>query len=245
VTLAEIHGKLSSTASNASDVREDLLTSDIFGPARYLPADVFLVPFLREATDSDGMNLTATLTRPKVQLWPKLPCPSGGYIEPDVLITADDGEIVMVEAKYFSGLSGENQLEAEFQALDREGKRRGVGLAKRSLIYLTSDWVRPNAEIAAALGDLQEVERSRVFWLNWTAADRVAREALLRPVSQEQRLVLCDIRRLLKKKSLAAFAQLPEPEEFGVPFSFDALALHWPEFDLSPADIYQLKGGES
>ena len=37
MTIAEIHGKLSSSGSNISDRLEDLLTADVFGCLRYLP----------------------------------------------------------------------------------------------------------------------------------------------------------------------------------------------------------------
>jgi hypothetical protein len=42
--IVEIHGKINSTGSNLSDRLEDLLTSDIFGPLRYLPAKEALIP---------------------------------------------------------------------------------------------------------------------------------------------------------------------------------------------------------
>ena len=43
-TIAEIKGKISSTGSNLSDRLEDLLTSDVFGPLRYIPFDEGLLP---------------------------------------------------------------------------------------------------------------------------------------------------------------------------------------------------------
>lgn len=50
MTIAEIKGKISSTGSNLSDRLEDLLTSDVFGPLRYLPFDEGLLPILKSAT---------------------------------------------------------------------------------------------------------------------------------------------------------------------------------------------------
>jgi len=36
MSIAEIHGKISSLGSNISDKQEDLLTSDVFGTFKYL-----------------------------------------------------------------------------------------------------------------------------------------------------------------------------------------------------------------
>ena len=43
MTIAEIHGKISETGTNLSERMEDLLTSDIFGGMRYLPAQKALI----------------------------------------------------------------------------------------------------------------------------------------------------------------------------------------------------------
>jgi len=88
MTIAEIHGKISSGGGNLSDRLEDLLTSDVFGPLRYLPFTEGLLCVLGKArlyTDPDatfyakfGKNL---LNEPEVIFWPRT-----GRSEPDVLI---------------------------------------------------------------------------------------------------------------------------------------------------------------
>jgi len=48
MSIAEIHGKISSSGSNISDRLEDLLTADVFGTFKYLVDPTALINFLEK-----------------------------------------------------------------------------------------------------------------------------------------------------------------------------------------------------
>ena len=74
MSIAEIRGKISATGSNLSERMEDLLTSDILGCMRYLPAQKVLIPFLQRARSLYGNTLTipGEVLRVHYSFWPWL-----------------------------------------------------------------------------------------------------------------------------------------------------------------------------
>jgi hypothetical protein len=103
---AEIHGKIADDAHDVSERKEDILTSNVFGSFRYLPAGLALIPWLghAEACDAAHPLVAADVTDAEVFFWPKV-----GDREPDVLVLlkAPGGmvDLVVVECKYHSGKS--------------------------------------------------------------------------------------------------------------------------------------------
>jgi len=77
MTIAEIHGKISDAGSNLSERMEDLLTSDIFGCMRYLPADKALLPLLNTARSFHGksFNIQDKVIKTHYSFWPGLKSP--------------------------------------------------------------------------------------------------------------------------------------------------------------------------
>jgi len=216
MTIAEIHGKISS--GNLSDRLEDLLTSDVFGPLRYLPFTEGLLCVLGKAqlyTDPDttfyakfGKNL---LNEPKVIFWPRT-----GRSEPDALIEFDH-HLVMVEAKYLSGKSGDfdpenaetasyDQLAREFRdLLDYQGD-----FSDRTLIYLTAHSTLPEEDLDKSRRAMngeegEEKFRQNTYWLSWFEIRNAVEELLGEQKDQNKKLVLDDIKRLLHRKGFRKF----------------------------------------
>ncbi|MDA8014554.1 MAG: hypothetical protein MPK09_02945 [Gammaproteobacteria bacterium] len=214
MTIAEIHGKISGSGSNLSDRLEDLLTSDVFGPLRYLPfADGFQHIFREARLYSDPeKRLEVAKNTPEVCFWPKLP-----KSEPDVLIECGD-HLLLVEAKYLSGKSGEfdeddvetaksDQLAREFSDL----MTYCGAFSKRSLVYLTADRTMPKDSIVNSYNavceehpDYAKKYQQNTYWLSWFEVRRVI-ENLSKKQSGEKRLIFEDIGLLLRKKRFRGF----------------------------------------
>ena len=226
MTIAEIHGKISSSGSNISDRREDLLTSDVFGCLRYIPFDKGFQKILTQAQlyidqkkllgidNSDG-NVC-------VEFWPRLENNS----EPDVLIRKGD-HLIMIEVKYLSGKSGhyepnqdsEDSMEAassdQLARLFRGLMGNKGNYPRRSLIYLTAHRILPQNDIEAGCKELDELSddnrheyNDNVYWLSWFEVYKTV-DRLLDESSEIRdkywRIVLSDIKELLNRKSLRQF----------------------------------------
>ncbi len=230
MTIAEIYGKLSSSGSNISDRREDLLTADVFGCFRYIPFDKGLQKILTQAqryTDSEKLSIKSTNNDVKVHFWPRLENNS----EPDVLIRFGD-HLIIIEVKYLSGKSGhygvnqENEDDLEAASSDQlarlfQGLMSDKGnYPRRSLIYLTAHRNLPLIDIESgykALDNLSDINRytykNNVYWLSWFKVYKTV-SGLLKEESQLQdkywRIVLSDIQDLLNRKSLRQFEGFKE-----------------------------------
>ncbi|WML52376.1 hypothetical protein RCG17_23835 [Neobacillus sp. PS3-12] len=121
MTIAEVHGKLSSY-----EHMEDLLTSDVFSTFKYLDVGNGLIPFLKKATrfmDNAPPDFLEDIVEADYVFWPRTT-----YLnrEPDVLIilTKKDKSTIsiVIEAKYHSGKSnafrGEGSIDKENKPLD-------------------------------------------------------------------------------------------------------------------------------
>lgn len=220
MTIAEIHGKLSSSGSNISDRREDLLTADVFGCLRYLPFEKGFQKILTKARrcfiDGDIQRLCIKDTNRdgKVRFWPKLE-----KSEPDVLIE-HGAHLIMIEVKYLSGKSGDyksnhdnevnmepassDQLAREYQDL----KGYGGNYTERSLIYLTAHRSLPEEDVKAGYRELADSGcddyKDHVYWLSWYEVHKTV-SGLLKEENKYWRIVLCDIQRLLHRKGLRQF----------------------------------------
>ena len=225
MTIAEIHGKLSSSGSNISDRREDLLTADVFGCLRYIPFNKGLLNILNKAqryTGTESLCIKDSNDNVNVKFWPRLENNS----EPDVLIRFGD-HLIIIEVKYLSGKSGhyganqENEDNLEAASSDQlarlfQGLMSNKGnYPRRSLIYLTAHRNLPPNDIESgykALDSLSDSNRYtykyNVYWLSWFEVYKTV-SGLLKEESQIQdkywRIVLSDIQDLLNRKGLRQF----------------------------------------
>src|SRR5437016_3073480 len=118
--FAELQGKLGRDYSLAHDRAEDLLTSTVFQLLRYIPDKDGLLRLLRAARPLGGkpwnFDQSAQI---EVQLWPRL----GVGCCPDVLLSVKLAQrlaqVVLIEAKLFSGKTGRAIEEAPADNADK------------------------------------------------------------------------------------------------------------------------------
>ena len=172
MTIAEIHGKISDTSTNISERMEDLLTSNIFGCMRYLPPKKVLLPFLHTACSLYGNTFTIPegIVKIHYSFWPWLNLKSCIPCEPDLVLGLEtEGKhinLVAIEAKYYSGLSSEederlepnNQLARELDNLNIVTPRAlgwdpKLTIISRTLLYITKDMRIPDDDLSRSLNE--------------------------------------------------------------------------------------------
>ncbi|MBL7201607.1 MAG: hypothetical protein ISS56_15820 [Anaerolineae bacterium] len=237
MAIAENHGKLSDTGS------EDLLTADVFGAFRYLPAREGIIGFLRSLGGAaQAIPEPDDSAECVIHFWPLgLLCRR----EPDVLLELQvGGQLyhVAVEAKYYAGpgdreddeveYRGEvlrmgNQLGDESHDLSHgryqvyRGAWRGPELAlssppqHRLLLYLTAHIFPPEGELGRAVA-YDPTLRGRLFWGSWYDVYSYlesVRESLDRFPYNR---VLDDVLVLLRKKRFSLFEGITLPAGLAV-----------------------------
>ena len=181
---ALLNGKLARELENM----EDVLTSNVFGLTKYLPAKEALLPFLRQARDTIGDAPLSDISddaAAEYEFWPSWHEPGCVFCEPDLALRIDDKDatyLVGIEAKYRSGKSSfadpadvpsephsaNDQLAKEWQNLCRIAEREG---RKPVLVYLTADYGVPRQEILESQADL--MKSGCICWLSWRHLLRV------------------------------------------------------------------------
>ena len=257
MTVAEIRGKISEAGTNLSERMEDLLTSDIFGCMRYLPAKKALIPFLRTAYSLHGNTLTmpGEIVRVHYSFWPRLKLVGRRHCEPDVLLGLETKEnhvhLVLVEAKYYSGLSSEederpepnDQLARELDNLDAVscatlGWRTHLEIASRELLFVTQDMGIPRDLLIQSLAEYAH-KRKRdgdIFWTSWRFLPSILERSLEKESISENRAVLEDMLALLLRKELIMFGGVePIAEYFALPefYHFTSTKYSWPDISES------------
>jgi hypothetical protein len=226
MTIAELKGKISSSGSNITDRLEDLLTSDVFGPLRYLPAKDALIPVLKKAClfsdTKKNLPIEDSLKFQKMEFWPAL-----GKSEPDVLIEFDNAT-VLIEAKYLSGKSGSykeyedeeteyasanaDQLAREFKDLLKLNK---TSFSVYVIVYITGHRNLPFEDFANTQKALLKTDsklankfNKNAYWLSWFeihSAIKIELERLFKEKEQFKCAILSDIEELLFKKGFRIF----------------------------------------
>lgn len=226
MTIAEIHGKISPAGTNLSERMEDLLTSDVFGCMRYLPPQKALIPFLSAARSLHGNSLVIPdkTTATHYSFWPWLKLPGRIPCEPDVVVglEAEDSQVhlIMAEAKYYSGLSSEederiepnDQLARELDNLDALscaalGWKPNLDISTRALLFVTQDMGMPRDLLAQSLGEYRRKRRKEgdIFWVSWRALPSILEQSLKIESIPEHTAVLKDMLTLLLRKDLRMF----------------------------------------
>ena len=250
--MAEIHGKISETGTNLSERMEDLLTSDIFGCMRYLPPQKVLLPFLRRAHSFHGNTLTVLdkIIKVHYSFWPWLKLSGRIPCEPDVVLGLEtEGSqvhLVLVEAKYYSGLSSEEDERAEpNDQLARELDNLGVlscttlgwgthlEIASRALLFVTQDMGIPRDLLAKSLAEYARKRNKDgdIFWASWRFLPSILERNLEKESVPENRAVMADMLALLLRKGLIMFGGVePITECFASPefYHFTPTKYSWP-----------------
>ena len=234
MTIAEIHGKISETGTSLSERMEDLLTSDVFGSMRYIPADKALIPFLYTARSFRGNTFAIKdkINKVHYSFWPWLKSKGRKPCEPDVALglqTEDNCvHLVLVEAKYYSGLSSEedereepnDQLARELDNLDvvsgtTLGWKPQMDIATRTLLFVTQDMGMPHNLLAQSLAEYSR-KRNRhgdIFWTSWRALPSILEQSLERESIPENTAILEDMLSLLLRKGLVMFQGIDHVNE--------------------------------
>lgn len=230
MTIAEVHGKLANVEN-----KEDLLTSDVFSAFRYLPVNLGLIPFLKQmvngTTGKRIGNLFSDCLTADYVFWPKT---SFFKREPDLLILigrkVKTPIAVLIEAKYHSGkhdafrkksketlkIYDGDQLAEQYAELNKrniylDGVGRELLLAADPLIqlFVTAHEAIPLEMIGESRGKLAQegaFTGQNMYWINWQAAYDAATDTLTTQIlSDYQRFVLEDLKKLLEWKGLVSF----------------------------------------
>ena len=266
MTIAEIRGKISSTGSNLSERMEDLLTSDVLGCMRYLPVQKALIPFLRMARSYRGDVVTTPekVVRVHYSFWPRIELENRNPCEPDVVlgIETQDGHmhIVLIEAKYYSGLSSEedelavpnDQLARELDNLDAiscttMGWKPDLRVSSRTLLFVTTDMGLPRDLLEQSLGEYKRkrLREGDIFWVSWRFLPSILERSLEIEIIPEHAAVLEDMLVLLRRKGLVIFGGVePVTEFFDLPMFYHPVPSRytWPEIQESIIIDYAYKG---
>jgi len=265
MTIAEIHGKISDTGINLSERMEDLLTSDIFGCMRYLPPEKALLPFLHTAYSLHGNVFTIPdgMVRIHYSFWPWLKLPGRIPCEPDVVLGLETNgravHVVLVEAKYYSGLSSEederlepnDQLARELDNLDIVspldlGWKPELDIVSRTLLFVTQDMGMPYGLLAQSLAEYKR-KRNRdgdIFWASWRFLPAILEQNLEKGNSPENIAVLENMLGLLLRKELIMFHGVePITEYFTLPefYQISPRGYSWPDMPESMGVDYKFE----
>lgn len=211
---ALLKGKL----TRSEETMEDLLTSNVFGAFKYAGSPhVALIPFLAQAVNRDGDRLADHLrgvVSAEYEFWPWLAEPGAIPAEPDVLITLTHEDrhrsAVLVEAKYLSGKSSEedlspapsDQLAREYDNLVRRCDR--LGIRERFLVYCTAHSAMPMREMESSEREYaaKTTRPLRISWVPWRIIPQ-----LLRDTSEP---ILRDLGEVLRRKGFDTYTGLSD-----------------------------------
>ena len=259
MTVAEIHGKISETGTSLSERMEDLLTSDIFGCMRYLPTQNALIPFLQTACSLHGniLIIPGKVLRVHWSFWPWLKLAGRIPCEPDVILGLETEEnhmhLILIEAKYYSGLSSEederaepnDQLARELDNLDAVscatlGWRTHLEIASRALLFITQDMGIPRDLLVKSLSEYTRKRNKEgdIYWTSWRFLPSILERSLQKETIQENKAVLEDMFTLLLRKGLIMFGGVePVAEYFTLPefYGFTPTKYSWPDI---PEPLY-------
>ena len=214
--LAQLHRKLTRDESDM----EDLLTSNVFGTWRYVPADLGLLQFLGTARNCSGERLKLPESASiEMSFWPWLKESGAKGTEPDVFmdIQGVDGQrlLVLVEAKYLSRKSSfpddlplpNDQLAREMDNLRRVARRRDVmGYA---LLYVTASSAIPWADLRESAEELAAKTGSGdsdcFYWTSWRFLPTILSEILGLGCNVYAAAILTDLATILRRLGLVAF----------------------------------------
>lgn len=233
------------------------MTSDIFGCMRYLPAGKALIPFLEMAYSlrGDVLNIPSNIIRVHYSFWPWLKSAGRIPCEPDAVLGLETEEghvhLILVEAKYYSGLSSEeddrpepnDQLARELDNLDAVtcatlGWRTHSKIASRVLLFVTQDMGIPRNLLVQSLAEYTRKRKKEgdIFWASWRFLPSILEQNLEIENVTENRAVLEDMLTLLLRKELIMFGGMePITEHFGLPdfYHYTPTKYSWPEIPVS------------
>lgn len=229
---ALLNGKLSREQENM----EDILTSNVFGLLKYVPAREGLLKYLALAEDTNGdqplkcLSSLSDVTEKSIDydFWPGWKETDCDACEPDVVITLrlpnENDLLVLVEAKYLCGKSSEadeaydtptDQLAKEWDNLRSRAKAQGKA---PSLIYLTAHYAYPHQDIKDAINEFKckrpGASEPVIYWLSWRHLYKVCEDT--------NNTILNDLAFLLGRLNLKFFYGV-KLDNVHIPWSFQTV----------------------
>ncbi len=219
---ALLHGKLSRDQQNM----EDVLTSNVFGLLRYVPATLGLLPLLSRSKSINGsqpLDWMADLGDTDINsvdyaFWPYLSEGDGKPCEPDLVVRlqlpANRKLLVLIEAKYRSGISSQasasdeplnDQLARELDNLILTARKEA---AEPFLIYLTDSIGFPESDVIESIAEYQEkrpgnLVKTALLALSWREIPEV--------FDSSDNLILKDLCSLCQRLGLSFFHGMHVP----------------------------------
>ena len=222
--ITQIKNKL----TRHEDRMEDLLTGNVFGLWRYLPAKLGLRGILQSAQLSSGEQLQVPedFVLTSLDFWPWLQFGAHKGIEPDVLLRVHDSSgqlsIILIEAKFKSDKS--SLATPDGQPNDQLGKQmvnlRSIAEDEHAksyaLIYLTAEPKFPLASIQQSIDELERKTRqgsqSHFYWTNWRAVYSELVMTLHSSSTNEiERNLLTDAVQILESLGFSDFTGITSP----------------------------------
>lgn len=246
---ALLRGHLSREQENM----EDILTSNVFGLLKYLPAEKGLLPFLAGAEDIDGEMPLAFLAKAqgveeqRYEFWPNWNYTGEGTCEPDLVLRLSwPGRklLIVVEAKFHSGKSSgpDEKSEALKDQLAREWDN-GVRVAQAEgrepwLVYVTTDAGCPVRDLRESIAEYKAKRNDepppRILWLSWRRISEVYRDST--------DPILVDLMRLAKRLNLVSFSGFTPIETVPIiEWRYSDSGYRWPILDELPLVTWRYK----
>jgi hypothetical protein len=210
--VASLHNKLRPDEERM----EDLLTAQVLGAARYLPADACWGPLVGAARTRSGERLALAELPDDVEtrFWPRWRHDDGRTTEPD-LVLRWPGALLVVEVKYRSGKSSvaDPETDAVTDQLGRQlvlARERATaeGRGTWGVLYLTTDPTQPGRSLQASLDEVQ----AKAGWdatpfLAWASWPDV-HDGLLAwtPIARGHRQMRADLLAYLDRLGFSRFA---------------------------------------
>lgn len=211
---ALLHDQLSRKQENL----EDILTSNVFGLLKYLPAEKGLLPFLAGAEDIDGEMPLAFLsdvqgvTEHQYEFWPSWQKGDANSCIPDLVLRLAWPNakplLVVIEAKFHSEKSSfpDPNSAAPTDQLAKEWDN-GVRVAQAGgrepwLVYITTNAGRPVRDLRESIDEYNakrnDEQPPRILWLSWRRISDVFWDST--------DPILVDLVRLAKHLNLVSFS---------------------------------------
>ena len=203
---------------------EDLLTSNVFGLWRYLPAELGLLQLLETAKNCEGqgIGMPYEVAETHLDFWPWLREGASKGCEPDVLIdlVGSDGKkcLVLIEAKHLSGKSSiatnvtdeplpTDQLAREMLNLRLLAQRNSAD--SHALVYVTSDAGLPIKDLSDAITELTDKtgvgSADQFYWTSWRVLPQILRAVELSARDPVEKKLVGDLRMILDQMGLDYF----------------------------------------
>jgi hypothetical protein len=202
--IFEIKNKLPHNADSYLH-SEDVLTGTVFGYLRYFSNQNLLRRFLYEAHEVGNNNNHFTLESNKdfdIKFWKIY-----DGIEPDLRLENDFYDII-IECKYYSLLSGGDQL-IKYSKLLNPNKKRVIILLTRTqdYSYLKEDMERSRKDIEQNIG---------LYYLSWQRLHFCMKDAPDKNLPENEKRLFNDLMAFLEKRCLVAFFGIEPPQNISL-----------------------------